>query len=212
MADNSVHSFRIDIPQARLDDLHTRLDLTRWPDELPDAGWDYGASLPYLRDLAAHWRDGYDWREHEAALNEIPQYMTEIDGAQVHFLHVRSARPDAFPLILTHGWPGSVVEFLGLIGPLSEDFHLVVPSIPGFGFSGPTRAKGWNVSRTARAWAELMRRLGYERYGAQGGDLGALISPALARVTPDAVARLELAPGRPVLSLIKSTSIEVLGR
>ncbi|MEV3912087.1 epoxide hydrolase family protein [Streptomyces canus] len=195
MADNSattesreIRPFRIDIPQARLDDLHTRLDLTRWPDELPDAGWEYGASLLYLRDLAAYWRGAYDWRKHEAALNELPQFVTEIDGTQVYFLHVRSSRPDALPLILTHGWPGSIVEFLGVIGSLSEDFHLVIPSIPGFGFSGPTRDKGWNVNRVARAWAELMRRLGYERYGAQGGDLGALISPALARVAPESVA------------------------
>ncbi|MEU0027696.1 epoxide hydrolase family protein [Streptomyces sp. NPDC006335] len=194
MADNSataenreIRPFRIDIPQAQLDDLHTRLDLTRWPDELPDAGWEYGASLPYLRDLAAYWRGAYDWRKHEAALNELPQFVTGIDGAQVHFLHIRSTRPDALPLVLTHGWPGSIVEFLGVIGSLSEDFHLVIPSIPGFGFSGPTRAKGWNVNRVARAWAELMRRLGYERYGAQGGDLGALISPALARVAPESV-------------------------
>ncbi|MFF0094029.1 epoxide hydrolase family protein [Streptomyces canus] len=194
MADNSattetreIRPFRIDIPQAQLDDLHTRLDLTRWPEELPGAGWEYGASLPYLRDLAAYWRGAYDWRKHEAALNELPQCVTVIDGAQVHFLHVRSSRPDALPLILTHGWPGSIVEFLGVIGSLSEDFHLVIPSIPGFGFSGPTRDKGWNVNRVARAWAELMRRLGYERYGAQGGDLGALISPALGRVAPGSV-------------------------
>lgn len=191
MADNSasteIRPFRIDIPQDRLDDLHTRLDLTRWPDELPDAGWTYGASLPYLRDLAAYWRGGYDWRKHEAALNEIPQFTTEIDGTRLHFLHVRSPRPDALPLILTHGWPGSVVEFLGVLGPLSEDFHLVIPSLPGFGFSGPTRDRGWNVQRTARAWAELMRRLGYERYGAQGGDIGALVSPALGRVAPESV-------------------------
>ncbi|WP_405566002.1 epoxide hydrolase [Streptomyces phaeochromogenes] len=201
MADNSaseeIRPFRIDIPQAQLDDLHTRLDLTRWPDELPGAGWEYGASLPYLRELADHWRGAYDWRKHEAALNEIPQFVTEIDGAQVHFLHVRSPEPDAVPLILTHGWPGSIVEFLGLTGPLSDPrahggdpadaFHLVIPAIPGFGFSGPTTDRGWNVGRTARAWAELMRRLGYERYGAQGGDLGALISPALGRVAPESV-------------------------
>ncbi|MEU9898535.1 epoxide hydrolase family protein [Streptomyces phaeochromogenes] len=213
MADNSaseeIRPFRIDIPQAQLDDLHTRLDLTRWPDELPGVGWEYGASLPYLRELADHWRGAYDWRKHEAALNEIPQFVTEIDGAQVHFLHVRSPEPDAVPLILTHGWPGSIVEFLGLIGPLSDPralphsrtgssggtpigdpgnaFHLVIPAIPGFGFSGPTKDRGWNVGRTARAWAELMRRLGYERYGAQGGDLGALISPALGRVAPESV-------------------------
>jgi pimeloyl-ACP methyl ester carboxylesterase len=192
-----VHTFRIEVPRAQLNDLHARLDLTRWPDELPDAGWDYGASLPYVRDLADYWRNAYDWREHEATLNEIPQFITEIDGAQVHFLHVRSPEPEAMPLILTHGWPGSIVEFLGLIGPLSDPraeggdpadaFHLVIPSLPGFGFSGPTHDKGWNVNRVARAWAELMRRLGYERYAAQGGDMGALITPALGRVAPESV-------------------------
>ena len=201
MADNSanheIRPFRIEIPQARLDDLHTRLDLTRWPDELPGVGWEYGTPLSYVRDLAAYWRSGYDWRKHEAALNEIPQSVTEIDGTGVHFLHARSPEPDALPLLLTHGWPGSVVEFLDVIGPLSDPrahggdpadaFHLVIPSLPGFGFSGPTRERGWNVARIARAWAELMRRLGYERYGAQGGDWGAVISPELGRVAPDAV-------------------------
>jgi epoxide hydrolase len=197
MTDNTVHPFRIQIPQAQLDDLHTRLDLTRWPDELPDAGWDYGASLPYVRDLADYWRNAYDWRKHEATLNEIPQFVSEIDGTRVHFLHVRSPEPDAMPLLLTHGWPGSIVEFFDLISPLSDPrahegdpadaFHLVIPSVPGFGFSGPTRDKGWNVNRVARAWAELMRRLGYERYAAQGGDMGALITPALGRVAPESV-------------------------
>ncbi|WP_336245652.1 epoxide hydrolase family protein [Nonomuraea sp. SYSU D8015] len=157
MSNEQIRPFHIDIPQAQLDDLHTRLDLTRWPDELPGAGWAYGTSLPYLRDLTGYWRNVYDWREQEAALNELPQFVTEIDGARVHFLHIRSPEPDAVPLILTHGWPGSIVEFLGLIGPLSDPrahggdpadaFHLVIPSVPGFGFSGPTREKGWHVNR-----------------------------------------------------------------
>ncbi|WP_327357161.1 epoxide hydrolase family protein [Streptomyces sp. NBC_01304] len=201
MADNSATSeirpFRIEIPQAQLDDLRVRLEATRWPDELPGADWAYGASLSYVKGLAEYWRTGYDWRKHEARINELPQFVTEIDGAQVHFLHVRSPEPDALPLILTHGWPGSVVEFLDLIGPLSDPrshggdpsqaFHVVIPSIPGFGFSGPTREAGWNASRVARAWHELMRRLGYERYGAQGGDLGAIISPTLGRIAPESV-------------------------
>ncbi|MDG4863886.1 epoxide hydrolase [Streptomyces sp. T-3] len=201
MADNSAPSqirpYRIEIPQAQLDDLRTRLEQTRWPDELPGAGWSYGAALPYVKGLAEYWRTAYDWRKHEARLNELPQFITEIDGAQVHFLHVRSPEPDALPLLLTHGWPGSIVEFLDLIGPLTDPkahgansapaFHVVVPAIPGFGFSGPTGDQGWNATRVARAWAELMRRLGYERYGAQGGDLGAIISPTLARIAPDAV-------------------------
>ena len=140
-----IKPFRIDVPQADLDDLTDRLARTRWPDELPGAGWDYGIRLDRVRELAEHWRTAYDWREHEAELNRYPQFTTEIDGQNIHFLHVRSADPDALPLILTHGWPGSIVEFLDVIGPLSEDFHLVIPSIPGFGFSGPTRERGWDV-------------------------------------------------------------------
>ncbi|MER7174243.1 epoxide hydrolase family protein [Streptomyces mesophilus] len=196
-APSKIEPFRIEIPQAQLDDLRTRLEATRWPDELPGTEWEYGASLTYLKSLAEYWRTGYDWRKHEARINELPQFTTEIDGANVHFLHVRSPEPDALPLILTHGWPGSIVEFLELVGPLSDPrahggdpadaFHVVVPSIPGFGFSGPTRDKGWNATRVAKAWHELMRRLGYERYGAQGGDLGAIISPTLGRIEPEAV-------------------------
>jgi pimeloyl-ACP methyl ester carboxylesterase len=179
-----IKPFRINIPQADLDDLTDRLARTRWPDELPDAEWDYGIPLARVKELAEHWRTAYDWREHEAELNRYPQFTTEIDGQNIHFLHVRSADPDALPLILTHGWPGSIVEFLDVIGPLSEQFHLVIPSIPGFGFSGPTRERGWDVSRVARAWAELMRRLGYDRYGAQGGDWGSGISRTLGAVAP----------------------------
>ncbi|WP_327237274.1 epoxide hydrolase [Streptomyces sp. NBC_01317] len=192
-----IHPFRVDIAEERLDDLRARLTGTRWPDELPGAGWAYGAALPYVRDLAEYWRTGYDWRAQEARLNGFPQFTTEIDGQNVHFLHVRSPEPDALPLVLTHGWPGSVVEFLDVIGPLSDPrahggdpadaFHVVVPSLPGFGFSGPTGDKGWSYVRTAAAWAELMRRLGYERYGAQGGDIGAIVSPELGRAAPDAV-------------------------
>jgi epoxide hydrolase len=152
----------------------------------------------YLRELAAYWRDGYDWRKHEAALTACPQFTTTIDGANVHFLHVRSPEPGALPLILTHGWPGSVAEFLRVIGPLADPaahggdpadaFHLVIPSLPGYGFSGPTRQAGWATGRIARAWAELMARLGYPRYGAQGGDWGAFVSPELGRLDPEHVA------------------------
>ncbi|MFC6022817.1 epoxide hydrolase family protein [Plantactinospora solaniradicis] len=187
-----IKPFRVDIPQADLTDLTDRLGRTRWPGELPDAGWDYGIPLARVRELADHWRTGYDWRRHEAALNELPQYTTEIDGQNVHFLHVRCADPDALPLILTHGWPGSIVEFLDVIGPLSEYFHLVIPSIPGYGFSGPTRERGWDVHRIARAWAELMHRLGYRRYGAQGGDWGSAISRALGAYVPDNVVGVHL--------------------
>ncbi|MFI7210526.1 epoxide hydrolase family protein [Micromonospora maritima] len=187
-----IKPFRVDIPQRDLDDLADRLARTRWPDELPDAGDDYGIPLARVRELAEYWRTGYDWRAHETELNRYPQFTTEIDGQNVHFLHVRSADPDALPLILTHGWPGSVVEFLDVIGPLSQQFHVVVPSIPGFGFSGPTRERGWDVTRVARAWAELMRRLGYRRYGAQGGDWGSVISTRLGGIAPDHVVGVHL--------------------
>ena len=176
-----IKPFRIDIPQADLDDLTDRLSRTRWPNEVADAGWDYGFPLARLKELAEYWRTGYDWREHEAKLNELPHFTTEIDGQNIHFVHVRSSKPDALALILTHGWPGSFLEFLDVIEPLSRDFHLVIPSIPGFGFSGPTHERGWDIVRVARAWAELMRRLGYERYGAQGGDFGAGISTGARR-------------------------------
>ncbi|HLS76490.1 MAG TPA: epoxide hydrolase [Nocardia sp.] len=182
-----IDPFRIAVPQTDLDDLHDRLARTRWPNEVADAGRDFGFPLPRLRELAEYWRTGYDWREHETRLNELPHFHTEIDGQRVHFVHVRSAKPDALALILTHGWPGSFLEFLDVIEPLSRDFHLVIPSIPGFGFSGPTHERGWDIHRIARAWAELMRRLGYERYGAQGGDFGAGISMALGAVAPERV-------------------------
>ena len=189
---DSIRPFRIDEPDASLADLRNRLGRTRWPDELPGVGWRYGVPLGYLRELTEYWRTSYDWRRSEAELNEFPQFTTEIDGATVHFLHVRSVEPGAMPLILTHGWPGSIVEFLDVIGPLTDPrahgssttdaFHIVIPSIPGYGFSGPTRETGWTTARVATAWAELMRRLGYERYGAQGGDWGAFVSPELGRI------------------------------
>src|SRR6266508_1565556 len=196
-SDTVIRPFRVDIPQADLDDLRDRLARIRWPDELPGVGWARGVPLGYLKELAAYWRDAYDWREQQARLNQHPQFATTIDGANVHFLHIRSAEPDALPLILTHGWPGSVVEFLNIIGPLADPrahggdpadaFHLVIPSIPGYGLSGPTRATGWNVGLIVRAWAELMARLGYGRYGAQGGDCGAFVSPELGRIDPNHV-------------------------
>lgn len=194
----AIRPFRIDVPRSDLDDLRDRLARTRWPSELPGLGWSRGVPAEYLRGLAAYWRDGYDWRANEERLNRLPQFTTTIDGANVHFLHVRSPEPDALPLVITHGWPGSFVEFLRILGPLTDPrrhggdpadaFHVVVPSIPGFGFSGPAGEPGWTVTRTAHAWAELMRRLGYGRYGAQGGDLGALISPELGRTAPGHVA------------------------
>ena len=192
--DSGIQPFRIDIPQADLDDLRDRLARTRWPDQLPGVGWDYGIPLEYVKELAEYWRTSYDWRVHEKRLNAFPQFTTTIDGQNIHFLHVRSAEPDGLPLIITHGWPGSIVEFMNVIGPLTDPaghggdpddaFHLVVPSIPGYGFSGPTRDRGWNVNRIARAWDELMTRLGYQRYGAQGGDWGSSISRELGLVVP----------------------------
>ncbi|WP_132116296.1 epoxide hydrolase family protein [Actinocrispum wychmicini] len=200
-----IRPFRIEIPQSDLDDLRARLGNARWPGQLPGDGWSRGVPVGYLRELAEYWRDGYDWRVFEARLNEFPQFVTEIDGLDVHFLHVRSPEPDALPLILTHGWPNSVVEFLDLIGPLTDPrahggdpaqaFHVVVPSVPGFGFSAAPERAGFGVEQVARMWAELMRRLGYERYGAQGGDLGAYVTPALAKVAPERVVGVHIDGG-----------------
>lgn len=197
-----IHPFRIEIPQADLDDLKARLARTRWPDQPHGIGWDYGIPLGYLRDLAEYWRTVYDWRVHERTLNGFPQFTTTIQGQRVHFMHVRSPEPGALPLVITHGWPGSVVEFTEVIGPLADPrahggdpadaFHLVVPAIPGYGFSGPTREPGWNVARIARAWDELMTRLGYQRYGAQGGDWGAVISRELGISAADHVIGVHL--------------------
>ncbi|RNL87321.1 epoxide hydrolase family protein [Halostreptopolyspora alba] len=192
MNDNTrIHPFRIEIPQDAIEDLHDRLARTRWPDSPPGVGWDYGVPSDYLRDLAEYWRTGYDWRATEARLNAFDQFTTEIDGQEIHFVHVRSPEPDAVPLLLTHGWPSTFAIFADVIGPLTDPrghgaeharaFHVVAPSVPGFAFSGPTREPGWSVERTARAWAELMRRLGYDRYIAQGGDFGSLVSPELGR-------------------------------
>jgi epoxide hydrolase len=189
--------FRIDIPQADIDDLHQRLRNTRWPDELPGAGWNYGIPLSYVRDLTEYWATAYNWRENEARLNEFPQFTTSIDGQNVHFLHVRTQEANALPVLITHGWPGSIVEFVKIIGPLvdprahggdpADAFHVVAPSIPGYGFSGPTREAGWDVKRIATAFAKLMSRLGYQRYGAQGGDWGSAISRQLGLLDPDHV-------------------------
>ncbi len=198
----ALRPFRIDVPQSDLDDLYGRLDRTRWPDELPGVGWAYGAPRGYLQELAHYWRHAYDWRAAEAELNQWPQFTTTIDGANVHFAHIRSPEPDATPLLMTHGWPGSIVEFADVIGPLTrprahgapdaEAFHLVLPSIPGFGFSGPTVQTGWELKRVAAAFAALMERLGYERYGVQGGDWGAGISRELGRTRPERVTGVHL--------------------
>jgi epoxide hydrolase len=210
---DDIEQFQIHIAQANLDDLADRLARTRWPASLPGTGWERGVPGSYLRELAEYWRNGFDWRAAEARLNAYPQYTTEIDGQKIHFLHVRSPESAATPLLLIHGWPGSIVEFLHVIGPLTDPrgqgsaalslershpvapadrhsvpaFDLVIPSLPGFGFSGPATEPGWNSRRIATALAELMRRLGYERYGAQGGDFGAFVAPDLGRVDAEHV-------------------------
>ena len=193
---SEIHPFTVDIPQAQIDDLRARLGNTRWPDELPDVGWFYGVPTSYLRGLARYWSDDFDWRAQEARINELPQFVTEVDGQQVHFLHVRSPEADALPLVVVHGWPGSFVEFLDLAGPLTDPaahggdpadaFHLVIPSLPGFGFSGPTRQAG-DTERYPQVVAELMARLDYDRYGTQGGDVGAWVGPDVGRLVPDRV-------------------------
>ena len=202
MADAEIRPFRVQVSDEALDDLRSRLGGTRWPSEVPGAGWSRGVPLGYLKELAGYWRDGFDWRKQEAELNQVPQFTTEIDGQTIHFLHVRSPEPGALPLIVSHGYPGSVVEFLDLLGPFSDPrahggdpadaFHLVIPSLPGFGFSTPVTEPGWAMARTTRAWAELMARLGYDRYGAQGGDIGAGITGMLAGVDPGHLAGIHL--------------------
>ncbi len=180
-----IRPFRIEIAQDELDYLRGRLDAARWPAELSGVGWTRGIPLAEMKALATYWREGYDWRGAEAELNQHPQFTTEIDGQRIHFLHVRSDRRDAKPLLITHGYPSSVAEFLHLIEPLVNPtdgpaFHVVAPSLPGYGFSTPLSSTGWAMGRTARAWVELMRRLGYERYGVHGGDVGAGVSGIVA--------------------------------
>jgi epoxide hydrolase len=201
MSSDEVAPFRIDIPRDTLGDLRARLAGTRWPEAETVADWSQGVPLGYLRELCRHWADGYDWRATEARLNRLPQFRTEVEGLGIHLLHVRSPHPDALPLVMTHGWPGSVVEFLKVIGPLTDPtahggdaFHLVIPSLPGYGFSDRPTQPGWGVERIAGAWAELMARLGYRRYGAQGGDWGTSVSTAIAQLDPEHVAGIHLAP------------------
>src|SRR3954465_4787432 len=177
-----VKPFQVSLDEADIADLRERLRRTRWPEAETVDDWSQGVPLAYVRELCDYWATGYDWRRVEARLNAIGQFRTEIDGLGIHFVHARSARTDALPLILTHGWPGSVVEFLKVIEPLTEDFHVVCPSLPGYGFSDKPSRPGWGTARIASAWAQLMARLGYTRYGAQGGDWGAMVTTALAAV------------------------------
>jgi len=190
MANDEITAFRVEVPEAVLDDLRDRLARTRWPDQIPNSGWGYGTDLAYLQDLCEYWGTKFDWRAQEDRFNRWPHFLTTIDGQQIHFIHARSDRPDALPLIITHGWPGSVAAFLDIIEPLRADFHVVAPSLPGYGWSGPTTAPGWDVARVADAWKVLMARLGYSRYGAQGGDWGAFVSARLAAVDPEHVVGL----------------------
>lgn len=191
---DDVEPFRIDVPDEQLDDLTDRLRRTRWPEPETVDDWSQGVPLAYLSDLCRYWTDGYQWRTTEERINGLPQFRTVLDGLGIHFLHVRSPEAGALPLVLTHGWPGSVVEFLKVVGPLSDPaayggdasdaFHVVCPSLPGYGFSAKPTRSGWGVPRIARAWGELMRRLGYERYGAQGGDWGSAVTTALGQHDP----------------------------
>ncbi|MBV9823033.1 MAG: epoxide hydrolase [Actinobacteria bacterium] len=193
----AVRPFRIETPESALAELHARLRRTRWADELPGGGWDYGVPLDELKELVGYWLDGYEWRAWEERLNGYPQFLTTVDGQDLHFLHVRSAEPDAMPLLLTHGWPGSVADFLDVVAPLTDPrghgaagapaFDLVIASLPGFGFSGPTRQPGWDVGRIAGAFDELMRRLGYSRYGIGGNDAGAQVAVEVARRHPESL-------------------------
>ncbi|UWU92900.1 epoxide hydrolase family protein [Bradyrhizobium sp. CB1015] len=191
---DEIRPFRINIPEDALIDLRSRINATRWPEQETVADESQGVQLAILRDLARYWGTDYDWRKIEARLNALPQFITEIDGLDIHFIHVRSKHEDALPLIVTHGWPGSIIEQLKIIDPLtnptaygasaSDAFHVVIPSVPGYGFSGKPTTSGWGPARVARAWVELMKRLGYTRFVAQGGDIGALISNAMAKQAP----------------------------
>ena len=199
-----MEPFRIDVPDAELDDLRQRLEVASWPERETVDDWSQGVPLDYMKELCAYWATGYDWRATEARLNGLPQFRAEIDGLGIHLLHVRSPHPDALPLVITHGWPGSIVEFLKVIGPLTDPaahggdpadaFHVVCPSLPGYGFSDKPQRTGWGVERIAAAWAKLMAQLGYERYGAQGSDWGTSISARIGQGDPDHVAGIHLTP------------------
>ncbi|QLG50266.1 epoxide hydrolase family protein [Natrinema halophilum] len=195
--EETIQPFEVSVDRAEIEDLRTRLERTRWPDQLPDSGWEYGTDLNTLRTLCEYWREDFDWSGFETRLNRFDQYVTTIDEQRLHFYHVRSPEPDATPLLLSHGWPGSIAEFLDVLGPLadpaahggdpSDAFHVVAPSLPGFGFSGPTHRRGYDVPAMTDAVAELMDRLGYDRYVAQGGDWGALVTALLGANYPDRV-------------------------
>src|SRR4051794_5636456 len=193
--DATIRPFAVEIPEADLQDLRARIAATRWPSQELVADRSQGVQLATLQELTRYWTTDYDWRKCEAKLNALPQFTTEIDGVEIHFIHVRSKHEDAMPLIMTHGWPGSVIELLETVGPLTDPtahggtpadaFHLVLPSLPGYGFSREPTEAGWDSGRIARAWAELMNRLAYTRYAAQGGDVGATVVDAMGRQAPE---------------------------
>ena len=196
---SAIQPFHLHVPDSVLADLHRRLAETRWPDQLPGTSWEYGADIKKVRELADYWKNGFDWRAQESRINQFQQFTTEIDGQQIYFIHQRSPRSDAIPLMLIHGWPGSITEFLRLIDPLTHPgndtlpaFDVVIPALPGFPLSGPTTARGWNPERMARTFVVLMHRLGYSRYGLQGGDWGSLIARDMARQAPAHVIGLHL--------------------
>ena len=198
----SAKPFKINVSEPALADLRERLARTRWPAAIAGAGWRYGVGLDALRELAEHWRTAYDWRKTEAALNALPQFTATIDGQNIHFIHVRSPEKNALPLILTHGWPSSVMEFMQVIAPLSDPrahggdaadaFDLIIPAIPGYGFSGPTAEQGWDSARVAKAWDALAKSLGYARYGAHGGDAGGLVTRELGILKPEGLVGVHL--------------------
>jgi epoxide hydrolase len=197
-------TFRIEVAETELEDLRARLRGARWPERETVVDWSQGVPLDYLQELCRYWADAYDWRATEARLNALPQFRATIDGLGIHFLHVRSPHAGALPLVITHGWPGSIVEFLDAIGPLTDPpahggdardaFHVVCPSLPGYGFSDKPSQPGWGIERIAAAWTALMSQLGYERYGAQGSDWGTSISATIAKVDPAHVAGIHLTP------------------
>src|ERR687897_433006 len=198
----AVRPFHVDVPEEKLAELRRRIEATRWPSKELVEDRSQGVQLATLQELARYWETDYDWRKAEAELNALPQFKTEIDGVDIHFIHVRSRHEDALPLIMTHGWPGSVIELLDTVGPLTDPtahggqaedaFDLVLPSLPGYGFSGEPTELGWDAGRTARAWAELMRRLGYTRYVAQGGDVGALVTDTMGRQAPEGLVGIHI--------------------
>ncbi|MCD9624517.1 epoxide hydrolase family protein [Rhabdothermincola salaria] len=205
-----MQAFTVAVPDPVLDDLRARLARTRLPNQVEGVGWEQGTEREYLGSLLEHWQSRYDWRATEARLNAFPQLVTEVEGQRVHLVHTRSSNPEAVPLLLTHGWPGSVMEFLDVLDPLTEDFHVVAPSLPGFTFSGPTTRRGWHPRRIAAAFAQIMERLGYPRYGLQGGDWGSMVSANLADLHPERVVGLHLTmvAGVPVLRDVELTAEE----